>query len=52
MDNTIKGFILRGLAAGAAGGAAAALFLRFVTETQIGAALALRGRHRPRPASR
>ena len=39
MDNRIKGFILRGLAAGAAGGAAAALFLRFVTETQIGAAL-------------
>lgn len=39
MDNRIKGFILRGLAAGAAGGAAAALFLRFVTETQISAAL-------------
>jgi hypothetical protein len=39
MDNRIKGFILRGLAAGAAGGIAAALFLRFVTETQITAAL-------------
>jgi hypothetical protein len=39
MDNRIKGFILRGLGAGAAGGAAAALFLRFVTETQIGHAL-------------
>jgi hypothetical protein len=39
MDGHIKGFILRGLGAGAAGGAAAALFLRFVTETQIGYAL-------------
>ena len=39
MSYGIKGFILRGLAAGAAGGAAAALFIRFVTETQIGAAL-------------
>ncbi len=40
MKNTgIKGFVLRGLAAGAAGGAAAALFIRFVTETQIGHAL-------------
>lgn len=38
-DGRIKGFVLRGLAAGAAGGAAAALFLRFVTETQIGYAL-------------
>lgn len=38
-DNRIRGFVLRGLAAGAAGGAAAALFLRFVTETQIGYAL-------------
>ena len=35
----MKAFILRGLAAGAAGGIAAALFLRFVTETQIGYAL-------------
>ena len=39
MNLGIKGFILRGLAAGAAGGAAAALFIRFVTETQIDAAL-------------
>ena len=39
MRNGIKGFILRGLAAGAAGGAAAALFIRFVTERQISAAL-------------
>src|SRR3954470_20387176 len=39
MDNRFKGFILRGLAAGAAGGAAAALFLRFVTEHQISIAL-------------
>jgi hypothetical protein len=38
-DNRIKSFVLRGLAAGAAGGVAAALFLRFVTETQIGYAL-------------
>src|SRR5947208_10316710 len=35
----IKGFVLRGLAAGAVGGAATALFLRFVTETQIDFAL-------------
>jgi len=39
MDKRIKGFLLRGLAAGAAGGAAAALFLRFVTEHQISIAL-------------
>jgi hypothetical protein len=39
MNNRIKWFILRGLAAGAAGGAAAALFLRFVTEKKIDAAL-------------
>ena len=39
MSASIKGFVLRGLAAGAAGGAATALFLRFVTETQIGFAL-------------
>ena len=39
MTTSIKGFVLRGLAAGAAGGAATALFLRFVTETQIGFAL-------------
>jgi len=35
----MKSFVLRGLAAGAAGGAATALFLRIVTETQIGFAL-------------
>ena len=35
----IKGFVLRGLAAGAAGGVATALFIRFVTESQIGNAL-------------
>jgi hypothetical protein len=39
MNLTIKGFVLRGLAAGAAGGAVAALFIRVVTETQIGFAL-------------
>jgi hypothetical protein len=39
MTLTMKGFLLRGLAAGAAGGLAAALFLRFVTETQISHAL-------------
>jgi hypothetical protein len=39
MNFTIKGFVLRGLAAGAAGGLAAALFIRIVTETQIGFAL-------------
>jgi hypothetical protein len=39
VNKRIKWFILRGLAAGAAGGLAAALFLRFVTETQIGYAL-------------
>lgn len=36
---TMKGFVGRGLAAGAVGGMAWALFLRFVTETQIGFAL-------------
>lgn len=35
----MKSFLLRGLAAGAAGGAATALFIRFVTETQIGWAI-------------
>jgi hypothetical protein len=39
MRLTMKAFLLRGLAAGAAGGTAAALFTRFVTETQIGYAL-------------
>lgn len=39
MAMTMKGFVGRGLAAGAAGGLAWALFLRFVTETQIGFAL-------------
>jgi hypothetical protein len=39
MNQSFKGFMLRGLAAGAAGGAAAALFIRFVTETQISYAL-------------
>lgn len=39
MNLTMKDFLLRGLAAGAAGGAAAALFVRFVTETQIGWAI-------------
>jgi hypothetical protein len=39
VSTSIKGFVLRGLAAGAAGGAATALFLRFVTETQIDFAL-------------
>lgn len=39
MNNSIKPFLLRGIASGAAGGAAAALFIRFVTETQIGYAL-------------
>jgi hypothetical protein len=39
MNSTLKGFLLRGLAAGAAGGLAAALFIRIVTETQIGFAL-------------
>ena len=39
MNLTMKDFLLRGLAAGAAGGAAAALFIRFVTETQIGWAI-------------
>ena len=39
MNKRIKWFILRGLVAGAVGGLAAALFLRFVTETQIGYAL-------------
>jgi hypothetical protein len=35
----VKSFLWRGLGAGAAGGLATALFLRFVTETQIGYAL-------------
>ncbi len=39
MAFTFKGSLLRGLAAGAAGGAVSALFVRFVTETQIGFAL-------------
>lgn len=39
MSSTLKGFLLRGLVAGAAGGLAAALFIRIVTETQIGFAL-------------
>ena len=40
MKNTgIKGFVWRGLAAGAAGGVVTALFIRFVTETQIDYAL-------------
>jgi hypothetical protein len=39
MTLTVRDFILRGLAAGAAGGLAAALFIRIVTETQIGFAL-------------
>jgi hypothetical protein len=37
--NGFKGFLLRGAAAGASGGAAAALFIRLVTETTIGHAL-------------
>ena len=39
MSLTVKDFAVRGLAAGAVGGAAAAVFLRVVTETQIGFAL-------------
>lgn len=39
MTLTFKGSLWRGLAAGAVGGAAGALFVRFVTETQIGFAL-------------
>lgn len=39
MNLTMKGFLLRGLAAGAAGGLATALFVRFVTETEIGWAI-------------
>ena len=39
MSFTIKDFAWRGLVAGAAGGAAAALFIRVFTETQIGFAL-------------
>ncbi len=39
MQRTISWFILRGLAAGAAAGVVAALFVRFVTESQIGFAL-------------
>ena len=35
----MKTFVLRGLAAGAAGGLASAIFLRLVTETQIGWAI-------------
>jgi len=39
VTTNFKTFLLRGLVAGAAGGAAAALFIRTVTETQIGYAL-------------
>lgn len=39
MTLTFKGSLRRGLAAGAAGGAVSALFVRFVTETQVGFAL-------------
>lgn len=39
MNRTVKWFLLRGLAAGAAGGVVAALFIRFVTEAHIGFAL-------------
>ncbi len=39
MNLTVKTFVLRGLAAGAAGGAVAALFLQFLTQAQIGIAL-------------
>ncbi len=41
MRLTMKAFVLRGLAAGAAGGVAAALFTRFMTGTQIEFALLL-----------
>lgn len=39
MSLTVRDFAFRGLVAGAVGGAAAAVFIRFVTETQIGFAL-------------
>jgi hypothetical protein len=39
MSLTVRDFLARGLVAGALGGAAAALFIRVVTETQIGFAL-------------
>jgi hypothetical protein len=39
MDATFGTYLKRGLAAGAIGGAAAALFIRFVTETPISSAL-------------
>ncbi|HEX8804016.1 MAG TPA: CbtA family protein, partial [Acidimicrobiales bacterium] len=39
MSLTVKGFASRGLVAGAAGGLAAGLFIRFVTERQIDVAL-------------
>ncbi len=39
MKKDFKGFLWRGLAAGAAGGLVTALFIRLVTETQIGYAL-------------
>lgn len=39
MSLTVKDFAARGLVAGAVGGGAAALFIRVVTETQIGFAL-------------
>ncbi|MCU1499433.1 MAG: hypothetical protein JWM47_3386 [Acidimicrobiales bacterium] len=39
MTLTMRGFVWRGLAAGAVAGVVWALFLRFVTETQIGFAL-------------
>jgi hypothetical protein len=39
MSLSVRDFAGRGLVAGAVGGAAAALFIRFVTETQVGFAL-------------
>lgn len=39
MNLTVKSFVWRGLVAGAAGGAAAALFLQLLTQAQIGFAL-------------
>src|SRR5829696_1675310 len=39
MSLTVRDFVARGLVAGAVGGGAAALFIRVVTETQIGFAL-------------
>ena len=39
MSLTVRDFAAKGLVAGAAGGLAAGLFIRFVTETQIGFAL-------------